>query len=295
MKKKVEELFERMLKGVTSLLSTGKIAEFLAFQAKFHRYSFNNVLLIFLQYPKATQVAGMKKWNELGRKVKKGEKGIAIFAPRKKKIGTLKETNGITGDEEERSIFLVTGFQVVYVFDVSQTEGKTLPERPVLVEVSQEQENGLLDRLLRICPVPVTEVPKTVLRNGRGDYSPDKQAIRLRADLNPAMKAKTLMHEISHHLVFSVLGEDSWAIRATEINGYARGEIIAEGAAYIAAAHFGLDTSQYSFTYLAIWAEEPENMLKWGSAVQKTASALIDLVESDDYQTEYNEKQNIAV
>ncbi|MGI9951402.1 ArdC family protein [Moorellaceae bacterium AZ2] len=279
---KVQQLCNRLVEGVTKTLNHGEIAEFLRFMARFHKYSPYNVALIFAQYPKATLVAGLKTWNSMGRRVKKGEKGIAILAPTIKKVMiTLEEPDPDTGDirvvekEEEK----VVGFHTAYVFDVSQTVGKPLPERPLPRPVAGgETADSLLENLLEVSPFPVEW---DCLDPGvNGEFNPFTGRIRLSTALEGGMKAKTLLHEIAHGLAWScgLDGRDYYLALGKE-DAYARGEAIAEGAAFVAASYFGLDTAGYSFNYIATWVKDAEKFLEWAEDVQVVARKLIELIE----------------
>ncbi len=279
---KIEELYNRLVEGVTSALTAGELAEFLKCMARFHKYSPHNVALIFAQYPTATLVAGIKTWNSLGRRVKKGEKGIAILAPTVKKVPvTVEERDPETDEaraiekEEER----VVGFHVAYVFDVSQTDGKPLPERPSPKPVvGGKSAEFILEILLKASPFPVEW---SRLNPGvNGEFIPSTGRICLSAALEGGMKAKTLLHEVAHGLAWrSGLDGKEHYLRLGGKDAYARGEAIAEGAAFVAASYFGLDTAGYSFDYIASWVKDAEKFLQWAEDVQAVARNLIELIE----------------
>jgi hypothetical protein len=151
---------------------------------RFHRYSVHNVALILLQKPDATMVAGLKRWNELGRRVKKGEKGIAILAPTLKKVEVVDKETGELREEKR-----LVGFHTAYVFDISQTEGAEL-EQPEGIPGGAE----LLERIKAACPVPVREglLPGGVLGKTNG------REVIVEADLKAAGKAEVLLHEWAH-------------------------------------------------------------------------------------------------
>jgi antirestriction protein ArdC len=276
---KVKALYERLKAGVQQVIASGRLQELARFMAKFHRYSFGNALLILLQKPDATLVAGYKTWEKMGRHVKKGEKGIAIFAPRTYKREIVDEETGEVMD----IITGLAGFKVVYVFDVSQTEGKPLPlpKEPELGDTAAGRD--LYGRLLAVAdelPVPVRT--ERIASGARGYYSPDKNEIVLSEGLHGDMRPKALLHELAHALAFR-LGEQR-PTKRQDIE-YVKGEIIAEGAAFIAAARFGLDLESVSFDYVAGWAEDAEKVITWGEAVQKVARELIDRIEKVCVQT----------
>jgi hypothetical protein len=280
MRIKVKEYCEKLTKGIENLLQ-GQLGDFLRFQAKFRRYSFSNVLLIYMQKPDATRVAGIKTWNSLGRRIKKGEKGIAIFAPMIRKVKEdEKDTETIEISEEDLSkpekSERLFGFRPVYVFDVSQTEGDPLPELPghgatVVVNGNPAE---LFNRFLTVSPVPVSYKSREEISGCLGYYSRKENNIVLAEGLSAVDNATTLLHELAHY--FAIQSEEhssSYADRP-------KAEVIAEGAAFIAASYFGLDSSAVSFSYVAEWGKDIQKILAWGNVVQNTAVKLIDLVES---------------
>lgn len=270
MNPKVKELYNRLLKGVENVFTSGRLEEFLRFQARFHRYSFGNTLLIYTQKPDATYVAGYKTWQKLGRYVKKGEHGIMIFAPCQKKVLVKNDETG----EETEEVHLA-GFRVAYVFDISQTEGKPVPEFAKSIQSDTPAGEELYAVLLTVSPVPV-EIGK-LPGKAKGCYNPVTRRITIADWVTGDHRAKVLLHEIAHALAETALPKDE----ADRI----RGELIAEGAAFIAASHFGIDAGEYSFDYLASWAGKPENMLKWGNEMQRVACRLIEMVEKARGQT----------
>lgn len=281
MRIKVKEYYEKLTKGVENLLQ-GQLGDFLRFQAKFRRYSFSNILLIYMQKPEATRVAGIKTWNSLGRRIKKGEKGIAIFAPMIKKVKEDAEKDTIEISEEDlnrpEKTGRLFGFKAVYVFDVSQTEGDPLPEAPGFGEtiVLSGNPGELFNHLLSVSPVSVFLKSKDEMGRCMGFYSKKDNNIVLSDGLSPTDGTITLLHEIAH--VFAVRAEEHTNSRADR----PKAEVIAEGAAYIAACHFGLDSSSVSFSYVAEWGKDIQKILAWGNAVQNTAGKLIDMIEAKE-------------
>jgi len=279
---KVKEYQEKLLEGVKKLVESENFMDFLKFSSKFRSYSFGNVLLIWTQRPNATQVAGMKTWNALGRTVKKGEKGIMIFAPFLKKvkraIGTEEspapdvtaESLEKTRSQEKEEQTLV-GFKSVYVFDVSQTEGKPLPElevgKPSMDDGDAEE---LFGKILKASPVPVDF--EEIVGSSNGYYMPKERKIVLSKVLTAAQRCKTLLHELAHYLSLDPANAGDFS--------RSREELIAEGAAYIVSAHFGLDSSDYSVPYVAGWAGgELKEVLSVGEKMRKVSERLIELVD----------------
>jgi antirestriction protein ArdC len=250
--KKIEE-------GLKTLLNDETWKQYLRLQAKFHKYSFGNTILILAQKPDATYVAGYKAWQKLGRYVKKGEKGIIILAPI---IAKPQQDNKEEADKTRR----LAGFTTAHVFDVSQTEGKPLPE-PEICELA-ENKPELYRRLLSVVPFPVTEGEDL---DGANGYLTNNGRIYILSSLTDTHKAKTLVHEWAHGLLH----------QARDISRR-QAELEAESVAFSVCSALGLDTSSYSFGYLASWAEEDAMaMLKDSAArIQKTADAILSAVET---------------
>jgi antirestriction protein ArdC len=279
---KVRELYHTLVEGVREVLARADWRVFLDFLARFRRYSPANVALILAQCPGATWVAGLKTWNSLGRRVKRGEKGIAIFAPTLRKV-RMRETDPETGEVREREEERLVGFHVTHVFDVSQTEGKPLPEAPRLrgeVRGDEEAARELFARLLAASPVPVEWAALDV--DTRGLYVPAARRIYLARALERAswaLKVRVLLHELAHALAFA-MKVDGLGYRTVGGEGYARGEAIAEGAAYIAARLLGVDTLGMSTEYITGYVRQVEKLLEWAEAVHKVAEALVALAGS---------------
>src|SRR5437660_7049076 len=183
-----EDVLERLTEGIAALANGDEWTAWLKTQSRFHRYSFNNTLLIGRQCPTATQVAGFHRWRELNRSVRKGEKGIKILAPCVYKS---------EAEDDER---VVKGFRVAYVFDVEQTDGEALPEMPLHRLAGNDA--GLFDALLEYAnglgyTVTNAELPGET----NGDCTYSLRRIRIRQGLEPAQRAKTLCHEIVHAML----------------------------------------------------------------------------------------------
>ena len=248
MNDKLRAAHDKLQDAVAEIVSGDEWKRMLKVASRFHRYSFNNHLMIFLQRPDATVVAGFNRWKSLGRSVKKGEKGIAIFAPCKYK--TKVETDA----GEEQAVQQIRGFRVVHVFDISQTEGEELPDldavRPKLLDADAPE--GIWDAL-------VTRAEAAgfgVIRNQRGsengycDFS--RKQIAVRPDVAPAQAVKTLIHELGHALLH---GEE--LPKSKEV-----AEVEVESVAYIVCDAIGLDSSDYSFAYVARWAEGSTDLVR---------------------------------
>jgi antirestriction protein ArdC len=244
--------------GIKAAMDDAGFRRYLDVQARFHRYSPSNVWLIASQCPTATHVAGYRAWQALGRQVRKGEKGIRIFVPFTRK----REEN------EEEGTRKVTGFGVGTVFDVAQTDGEPLPEPPVAMlegdvnrALREAVEGWVQDEGLALKRIPG-------LREN-GYYSPLAQEIGIKAELPDRHAFKTLVHEAAHH-VARHSGESDAAERET----------VAECAAYVTLKHFGIDSGDYSFGYVAAWARSEEIFKAHANQAAAVARRLIDAIET---------------
>lgn len=264
--------FEQLEAGLAELLESGDWQRYLKVQSQFHNYSFNNVMLILSQFPEASRVAGYSRWQELGRQVKKGSKSIKILAPLKRKVE--KENN--KGELEKKTgIF---GFRTVSVFDISQTEGDDLPE---IVSPLTGDDQGLIDRLTAFSHQNNVPVLFQGANGANGCCRYDGQTgepIQIVVDplLPKQHQAKTLAHEIGHSILHSRSQYNDHVPRS-------KAELEAESVAFIVLHHFGIDSSDYSFPYVAGWQQGEdalENLRQSGMRIQKTANQIIDWVEN---------------
>jgi antirestriction protein ArdC len=229
----VSECFRYGVRRENATLSESRRYE--QFLSKLHNYSFYNTLLIYNSIPHASHIAGYRKWQELGRQVRKGEKAIQIFAPIFK---TIKQTESIEHSEQEPEKKYLTGFVTVPVFDISQTDGEDLPSL-----VSDFGNSTMLfDMFVNVFKTDYDIIQQT-LKFELGGYT-DGKVIVLNDCKSEEQKLKTLIHEISHCLLGHVGNNEK--DRSTK-------EVEAEMTAFIVSEHFGIDSSSYSFGYLTSW------------------------------------------
>ncbi|MFC1874653.1 ArdC-like ssDNA-binding domain-containing protein [Chloroflexota bacterium] len=274
--RRVDEVLRKLKEGVDGILQSDNFRKFLLTMSKFHNYSIGNLMLIMLQKPDATRVAGFNTWKDLGRWVKKGEKGIAILAPCLPPKGPKQETpEAATGDEDEERKGEETEirplyFKVVYVFDVSQTEGKALPEFEV-PSLTGEANEGLFKRVMHLAEAQGV----VVSFEQRPNQDPDikgiycARTIWIRPEESRAQQLKTLLHEVAHYYsegVFRIPRADA--------------ETIAESVAFTIGAHFGFDTGVRSFPYVALWSEDKKTLEANLAAIRKVSTNVIDALES---------------
>lgn len=289
----VKEITEKLQHGLEELFDSEKFKEYLDAMSKFYRYSFNNSLLIAMQKPDATLVASYRSWQKnFNRNVNKGEKGIRILAPAPYKIKEEREViNPLSGlpllDEkgdvqtEEVEVSLI-GFKVAYVFDVSQTSGEPLPEisaEELLQSVDDYQI--FMEALRNVAPVPL-EVQE-VDGGAKGYFSPVEQKIAIQSGMSESQTVKTAIHEIAHSLLHDTDHARMGGVDATEKKDRNTKEVKAEAVAYTVCQHFRIDTSDYSFGYVAGWSSgrEMTELKKSMETVQKTAAELIEKIEEN--------------
>lgn len=282
---KVKEITDQLEAGLKALFEGDNYRQYLNTMSKFHNYSFNNTLLIALQKPDATYVAGIKSWNRhFGRSVNKGETGIKIFAPapykvKKEEEEIDKETGLPVLDKDGNPVIkeveiTIPAFKVVSVFDVSQTNGRALPT------IGVEELNGdvkdyekLLSVLREISPVPIKF--EEINTGSHGFYHQVNKDITIKEGMSEVQTVKTAIHEIAHAML-----HDRDLSDAQQKNKNTR-EVEAESIAYTVCQHFGLDTSDYSFGYIAGWGTNTElTELKASlETIRQTASQIISSIE----------------
>lgn len=250
--------------------------QYLCFQSKFYNYSFGNAILIFSQNPQATFVRGYKAWNELGRYVKKGSKGLAIIAPctRKAEVSDEADNNSINNEAEVREL---SGFRVVYVYDIADTDGSDeyLPTLVKGLKGNGEAERQLYENLYAfISKEHVVNEVSGISANGY--YNLDTKVICVRSDLDYMQKIKTLLHEYAHYVDFDLEP-------GAEVSRSKR-EVIAESVAFVVSMRLGIDTSSYSMCYIKSWLKDIKELKSIADKVQKVSAKIInELAEADDF------------
>jgi antirestriction protein ArdC len=265
-------LHESIATQVEALRDSDRWTAFLAFASAFHSYSLNNVLLILSQRPDAERVAGFRKWQSLGRQVRKGEKAVRIFGYSTKKV-TEEDENG---DEVEKRI---ARFPILSVFDIAQTdviEGET--DRTIVAQLTGADDHGIVDALSAYLDGEGWTVERQDLTGGRNGYSdPEGQRVVIGNHLSPEHAAKTMIHETAHVLMGHV---DDLAEYA-EHRGLMETE--AESVAYVVAGLVGFDTSAYSVGYVAGWADADVELIRSTAArVLATAHQIAAILDPED-------------
>lgn len=268
---RIAEAMGLLERGVGEVMSGEGFRRYLALAGRFNRYSARNCLLILAQRPDATRVAGYRAWQGMGRQVRKGERGIRILAP-----VTCQVEDEETGGEGRA----LAGFRVATVFDVSQTEGEPLPEAPAPEALDADDPTGtaahIAAALEGLCRSEGLALEERELGAGHyGHYDQRGRRVVLASGLSQIDRATTLAHELVHHLLHAGNGEAGGEDRAAE-------ETEAEGASYTLFSCYGLDTSRFSFAYVARYARRPELLAGSLERIQGAARRLIEAVEGLD-------------
>ena len=271
LKEKYKEYLHVLIEEINEQKSSKVILNYFDFCSRFHRYSFNNQILVWMMMPDATNVAGFHTWKKLGRTVKKGEKGIPIFAPvRVKKRPEPADNEGITEEDEKTYNRERMFFKVVYVWDVSQTEGKPLPEVPDAMNVGGSVENGALFLLEKYTSMERIRLNyNDSLIHGAHGMSMGGQIIIL-SSLTDEQKFHALAHELAHEHLHGNKERLKYSKRLKETE--------AEATAYIVCRHFGLHPK--SSVYLAVYQTEEVDIQGSFNRITKTASRILRGIES---------------
>lgn len=294
--KKTEELnnmMEQINTGVQEVMQTEKYKAFLRFSSAFTNYSFNNTMLISLQKPDASYVAGYTTWSKLNRQVKKGSKGISIFAPIQVKTNQVLEYDKEITDNDGKPLFNEDGtamtetvekpikrlaFKAQSVFDITQTDGEPIPSLVTELQGENIEEKDVILRSVEKCTnAPISFADITT--GSKGFYTISTHTITIKTGMSDLQTIKTALHEGAHALLHSNDETSALSIRATTNER----EMQAESVAFMAASKLGLDTSEYSFPYIATWSDgKPiEHMKKHMEQIHAAASKLIDTITEE--------------
>ena len=295
-KQKVQEITEKLEQGIKELFESEKYKTYLNTMSKFHNYSFNNTMLIAMQKPDATLVAGFKAWQKnFDRHVKKGEKGIRILAPAPYKIKEerdkidpvtqelLLDKNG--NPQKEEVEITIPAFRAVSVFDLSQTDGKPIPEltaKELLSDVEGYQD--MIRAVEAISPVPIEL--EEIAGDSKGYYDREAKRIAVQENMSESQTLKTMIHEVAHSKLHSKEVEQDEQMRKDRNTK----EVEAESIAYTVCQHFGVDTSDYSFGYIAGWSSgrDTKELRASMDTIRRTASELITGIEEQLQELQRN-------
>ena len=289
----MDEIIKRIDEGVKAVFQSDKYKEYLKFASKFTDYSARNTLLINLQRPDATLVAAYGKWKQLGRQVERGQTGIEILAPVAYKTNQVLETERPAVDEFGNQLYNPDGtekmetvekpmtglaFKKVYVFDVSQTSGKELPN-PVTEltgDIDSARKEAVFAALKKVTGIDIEF--KDIKGGAKGYYSATNNEIVIKSGMSDAQTLKTAFHEAAHNLL-----HDPAKDIVTNKSPRNEKEVQAESVAFMVAERFGIDTSEYSFPYIASWSdgkqlEQPKSALQ---EIQEAAKKISSEIESE--------------
>lgn len=306
--KDMDSIMQSLESGVEELFTSNRYQEFLKTMAKFHNYSFNNTMLIAMQRPDATLVTSYKNWQSMGRQVMKGEKGITIIAPAPYK--KIKEKEVL--DENQRPIMGTDGkpkteqvevtvphFKAVTVFDIAQTSGEPIQTlAPELLTAAVQDFDSFMQAIQKISPVPIRF--DEIDGNANGYYHNADKEIVIKKGLSESQTLKTAIHETAHAKLHDKEIMESLGVEKDRLTK----EVEAESVAYCVCSSFGLDTSDYSFPYIAGWSSsrEMKEMKASMDVIRKTAGEMIDqlteeleIILEEKQKTELHEKYGILV
>ena len=286
-KQRVQELTDKLEQGLQDLFNSDSYRNYLSTMSKFHNYSFNNTLLIAMQKPDATLVAGYKAWQKnFERHVNKGEKAIRILAPAPYKIKEERDkidpvTQELLLDKDgnpqkEEVEITIPAFRAVSVFDLSQTDGKPIPEltaKELLSDVEGYQD--MIRAVEAISPVPIEL--EEIAGDSKGYYDREAKRIAVQENMSESQTLKTMIHEVAHSKLHSKEVEQDEQMRKDRNTK----EVEAESVAYTVCQHFGVDTSDYSFGYIAGWSSgrDTKELRSSMDTIRRTASELITGIE----------------
>ena len=295
-KQRVQELTDKLEQGLQDLFNSDSYRNYLSTMSKFHNYSFNNTLLIAMQKPDATLVAGYKAWQKnFERHVNKGEKAIRILAPAPYKIKEERDkidpvTQELLLDKDgnpqkEEVEITIPAFRAVSVFDLSQTDGKPIPEltaKELLSDVEGYQD--MIRAVEAISPVPIEL--EEIAGDSKGYYDREAKRIAVQENMSESQTLKTMIHEVAHSKLHSKEVEQDEQMKKDRNTK----EVEAESIAYTVCQHFGIDTSDYSFGYIAGWSSgrDTKELRASMDTIRRTASELITGIEEQLQELQRN-------
>lgn len=284
-KEEMDEISKKLETGVKDIFTSEGYQKYLDFCAKLPRYSVNNQILIMMQKPDATMCQSFTGWKEMGRFVKAGEKGIRVLAPSPYKVereqDKLDSNGNVVRDKDGEPVkemveIKVNAFKPVSTFDISQTDGKPIPQFGV-DELTQNVEGYeiLSDAIQKASPVPIEF--GQIDSGAKGYYHVEEKRIMIQEGMSEAQTVKTMLHEASHAMLYSK--------EALEASGEKKSrnqkECEAESVAYVVSQHYGIDTGEYSFAYVAGWSENSEvpELKASLDTIRKAAAELITKID----------------
>ncbi|SFL28591.1 protein of unknown function [Lachnospiraceae bacterium KH1T2] len=300
-KKEMKDITDKLEKGVAEIFQSDSYKKFLDTMAKFPRYSLNNNILIMMQKPDATLCQSYTGWKQMGRYVKKGEKGIRILAPTPYKLEREQEKT----DEKGRIVFdkdgepvkekvevNITAFKPVSTFDLSQTEGEPLPSVGVgELTGSVEGYARLFDAIMEASPVPIRF--EDINGSTKGYFHTEENRIAIQQGMSEVQNVKTAIHEVAHAKLHNMTAQKE---REGGAQSRSSKEVEAESVAYTVCQHYGIDTSEYSFAYVAGWSKGKEmpELKESLNTIREASSELITAIDEKAQELMKRQEQSIT-
>jgi len=256
-----------LITAISETKDTKRFLDYLDFCARFHRYSFRNRILIWTYKPEATFVAGFHTWRQMGRWVRKGETGIPIFAPM-----SIKKMQEVEDDIKEDDDKTFLRFKVVYVYDVSQTEGDPLPDMNVLAVCGENELLGALEDFTRAQGIKLGYSSDKSLEFLRAAGISARGRIQIRSSLNDSQRFYVLSHELAHEFLHDLQARKELSTKVKELE--------ADATAYVVCSHFGIETR--SSVYLALYQVEEVDVKASLDRIVSAASKIIRGVRAID-------------
>lgn len=291
-RQKLAEITKKLEEGVKSVFSSEDYTEYLRIMSTFYHYSASNSLLIYLQKPDATAVGSYTHWRSLDRQVNRGEHGIQIICPmayhhEKEKIDPITKQPVLDRNGNPvKEVAVVTRYEVGYTYDVSQTSGKPLPEIVHDLQGMVSEYDRLLEAIQDVSPVPISF--ENIPGSAKGYFNFEENRIAVRAGMSQEQTIKTAIHEVAHSLL------DSKEAQAQERPiTRAEREIRAESVAYCVCCHLGIDTSDYSFGYVAGWSRDKtaKELLGCMDSIRTTSAEIIGKIDSKMQEQEQQREE----
>lgn len=274
-REQVEQLHELLADRIGSLDNRAEWEQYLSFARGFHNYSFGNRLLIMVQRPDATAVAGYRAWQAKGYQVRKGEKAIRVLGPVTRRVPLLDPSGHpvLDADGRPRETREIVGVKPVSTFDISQCDGPPIPEVPKPVLLTGQAPAGLWDSLAELVKQEGYRLERGDCGEANGITSYTDRTVRVRTDVDDAMSVRVLAHELGHVL----LADPTTAAGLVDCRGVR--EVEAESVSFMVVGAHGLDASRYTFRYVTGWASQAAGDLTPEQVVRATGQRVIDTVD----------------
>lgn len=295
----IKAITEKLQQGIENLFDSDTYKNYLKTMSKFTSYSLNNTMLIAMQKPDATTVAGYTTWKQMNRQVLKGSKAIKILAPciyKKKDIADISDIpDKSIADKDNKDISesekVLVGFKIANVFDISQTEGEPLPEITHKLEGNVDEYTDFMNALKQFSPVPIEF--KKIEGSANGYYHLVDKNIVVDNSMSQMMNCKTAIHEIAHALLHD---RDNGIEKDNSLNKQTK-EVEAESVAFTVCNYYGIDTSDYSFGYIGGWSsgKDLKELKASLETIRQTAQTIISGVDQKLDSIKHSRQMNLSI